>query len=440
MSDLNWYRLDPIDLLLMREAKPFSPGDGSWAKGQFPPLPITVFQAMRSATPWIGNKSNRRQPENWLEFVGPFLLYAPPEEAATLWLPTPQDLVCVCDRKQTQDEDPEADDFTKMAVRWKRTARFQPLDRENIAWKHLGLDPDFFPKEQLVPMVPPMRLDGEGSASVQNLNTCLRKVSPVQETPEIWEGISGRPKPWIRADALIRYLKGEVIEHSDDEAGAFHDNPWRTQVLPHIKVQPGTRQVKDEDGYFTEVAIRMEPHWHLVAGISIKLEAKVVRLGGEGHRAIVSLMEEAPPSWEELQTFRAPGTAQDTAYVLTPGLAEVTTDSEKFGLVPESWQASLRSCVGDRPLLWGGMSVFQRPKRPEQKAEGAQDKAETPKDIAFQPQRAFVPPGTVYRFQTGQVPTEFQSSDGEPKLLPRNGGNWLDTFNALNYGILLWGQ
>lgn len=205
----------------------------------------------------------------------------------------------------------------------------------------------------------------------------------------------------------------------------FYTDPWSTQVLPHIKVQPGTRQVSEEAGYFTEVAIRMEPHWHLVAGISATLEAKAVRLGGEGHRVLVSAMSQAPPHWESLQAFQSPNTTDKSAYMLTPGLAE--TDEEHFGLIPKHWQSALRSCVGDRALLWGGMSVFQKLDSPE-------------KSVAFQPQRAFVPPGTVYRFQPGQLPADIQDSLEPAKLLPAQGGSWLTTLNKLNYGILLWGQ
>lgn len=436
MSELNWYTLDPIDLLLMREAKPFSPGDGSWAKGQFPPLPITVFQAMRSATEWLGDRDNRRQREHWLEFMGPFLLHAPPGKPETLWLPTPQDLVWVKLHKTSNNRDngPE-EDFTETAAQWQRTARLQPLDAQNPDWensgKYLGLDPDFFPEDHLAPMVSPTRLklghDGEC-----DLNICLRQIDA-----ETSEGIAGRPDAWIRADILVRYLQGEVIKNaaSDETTPYFHPDPWSTQVLPHIKVQPGTRQVADEEGYFTEVAIRMDPHWHLVAGISQELNEsiKVVRLGGEGHRAIVTPMQGAPPCWDELEKLRSPQPGHETAYVLTPGLAEATLDSELFSLIPETWKPSLRSCVGDRPLLWGGMSVFQKPKKPEQKHEN-------PKDVAFQPQRAFVPPGTIYRFRSGQIPAELQTSDHPPQLLPQTSDKWLTTFKSLNYGILLWGQ
>jgi hypothetical protein len=52
------------------------------------------------------------------------------------------------------------------------------------------------------------------------------------------------------------------------------------------------------------------------------------------------------------------------------------------------------------------------------------------KDTAFAPQRAFVQPGTVYRFR--QVPAEVQ------QVLPSQGGSWLTTLQTLGYGTLLW--
>lgn len=427
MSALEWYKIDPIDLLLMREAKPFSPGDGSWAKGQFPPLPITVFQALRSATPWQEN--SRDHQSRRLTFTGPFLLHDSPEGETTLWLPTPQDLVCVIRRATPADGlvdelgDQAEEDFTEVATEWERTARFQPLDYENPAWKHLGLDPDFFSEGQLVPMVPPMRSQ---ESAQQNRNDCLYRHSQPNEITQIWDTISGRPKPWIRADVLIRYLNGEVLTDAAD----FHEDPWDTQVLPHIKVQLGTRQVEEGEGYFTEVAIRMRSNWQLVAGISAKLNAKVVRLGGEGHRALLEHMPSPPPYWDELQAFRKPKDDCDTAYVLTPALAETTADDECFGLIPDVWKPVLRSCVGDRPLIGGGMSVFR-------KEVVTNDRKELKQNVAFQPQRAFIPPGTIYRFKGEQFSTELPNSS---KLLPDKGGNWLTTLNSLNYGTLLWGK
>jgi CRISPR-associated protein Cmr3 len=398
----------------MREAKPFNPGDGSWAKGQFPPLPIAVFQALRSALPWQNGDRTQRD----LEFIGPFLLQVEPGQPPRLWLPTPQDLVCVSSRTlstEAPDSDPQTDDdnFDPTASAWERTARFQPLDPDNPAWKHFGFAPDFYSPDGLAPLVPPFPVRTHGADSSHNLNACSLHDTETNQN----EGISVRPQPWIRADALKCYLAGEVLKNS---GSVFHDNPWTEQVLSHIKVQPGTRQVESDDGYFTEVAVRLCPHWKLVAALSVDLEPTVVRLGGEGHRVLVTRLREFP-DWDNLLEFQQPNADLTTAYLLTPGLAETEEGSGIYSLFPQHWKPYLRSCAGDRPLLWGGMSVYQKP----------QDDS---KNIAFQPQRAFVKPGTVYRFKPNHLP------QCDRQLLPQQGGNWLKTFQTLNYGTLLWGR
>jgi hypothetical protein len=84
------------------------------------------------------------------------------------------------------------------------------------------------------------------------------------------------------------------------------------------------------------------------------------------------------------------------------------------------------------------MSIYQKTEIDEPRA-------------AFAPQRAFVPPGTVYRFApekvselTQSLPPPTQSTDTanatlpRHQLLPLSGGNWLTTLQTLNYGLLLW--
>ena len=211
-------------------------------------------------------------------------------------------------------------------------------------------------------------------------------------------------------------------------------------------MEPGLRQVKDQEGYFTEVAVRLQPYWKLVAGISTKLEATAVRLGGEGHHVLVepliqapketptggssgkfsgerhhALVETlaAPKDWKALEPFLTPPSAGTpcSAYVLTPGLAQV--GEFLYGVFPKDWHRALEGCVGDRPLLWGGMSVYRK---------------EGKRETAFMPQRAFVVPGTVYRFK--------EPPSNNHHLLPQRtsaeGWQWVSVFEDLGYGTLLW--
>ena len=369
-----WYTIEPLDVLLFREAKPFTPGEGSWAKGQFPPLPITLFQALRSRLPTYSQKTRD------LTFLGPFLL----DSHHQLYVPTPKDLLAI--RTHLSPSDALDDDIEKNSNDWQTTRRLEPLSTANTAGSYLSFDPDGLP-----PMVSPP-LD-------KNQSIC-------------------RPYPWITAKGLTQYLQGNELQPQD-----FHDNPWSVQILPHTHLEDGTRQVKDQDGYFTEVAIRLHPGWKLVAALSVKFKSPhVIRLGGEGHRAIVSPLANFQP-WQTLQAYEHPQATSNIAYLLTPGLAE--TQTALSGVYPSHWHKLLNGCVSDRALLWGGVSQVRRRlcQSPEQRGDP---------EFALIPQRAFVPPGTVYLFQD-TLPSEQQ-------VLPTRNTPHLDTFRLLNYGKILWGK
>lgn len=392
--EMFWYAIEPLDVLLFREAKPFSPGEGSWAKGQFPPMPITVFQALRSIENFYGNKKEEKRRD--LTFIGPFLI----DDKNQLWLPTPKDLIAIQDIGKGDEEDEEDTNEQleesnkingqppeKSSKEWKRLDRLCPK-REQSNWEYI-----IFPDNSLEPMVPPQSNE---------------------------EYVCGAPKPWMKAQALCQYLLGENSTSPDD----FCSDPWSVQVLPHIHMETEVRQVKDSDGYFTEVAIRLKPGWKLVAGISKEIaETQVVRLGGEGHRSLVSPLEKLP-DWEALKEFLTPKTETSTAYLLTPGLARAEADAPVYGAYPHEWRDRLAGCATDRPLLWGGVSSIKR------RTPNSQQESEL--EFALLPQRAFVPPGTVYAFK--------KSPPSESLLLPPTGDRWLETFRMLNYGMLLWGK
>jgi CRISPR-associated protein Cmr3 len=381
---MHWYKITPLDVLLFRDCKPFSPGEGSWAKGLFPPMPIAVFQALRSVS--LSSTSGDRTKRD-LEFLGPFLL----DSNHTLWLPTPKDLVCLypsgVDRKVASDG-------------WVEIQRLQPVCSECEKWKHLVFD--------------------------------STAISPLVVN-EKWDGTISPPKPWIKAKALFDYLDGKKYNKNwckDD----FHRNPWKTQVLPHIQMQADKRQVKDSDGYFTEVAVRMEEGWSFVAAFSGKISESVVRLGGEGHRVLVSLLDLEGNATlkqqldsliiDEIGDRSRPSTTPKFAYLLTPGLALV--EEARYSCYPQAWKKKLKGCATDKALLWGGVSTLRKD------VEGKP----TREEFALLPQRAFVPPGTVYLFN-GDF--DYQELTNQ-QVLPNGNANWLQTFGQLNYGKLLWGK
>jgi CRISPR-associated protein Cmr3 len=394
-----WYAIEALDVLLFREAKPFSPGEGAWAKGMFPPMPTAVFQALRSVT-----KTDKTTEK--LEFMGPFLL----RETSTgqeLWLPTPKDLLCVRERSDNPDENPEYEKIEKLD-KWSRLVCLQPLNVESPVWKDVCCGSASLEENHLLPMIPPPIAD--------NADIC---DSPSVRGKNEW--ICGRPKPWMKVGALIRYLKGECLHNPQD----FHDDPWSVQVLPHIQMQTDQRQVRDEDGYFTEVAVRLHTDWKLVAAINATLESFVVRLGGEGHRALVSPLDSLP-DWNAIEEFMQPSSDRNKAYLLTPGLAPIDPEKFAYGICPGVWRESLLSCASDRPILWGGKS----------------NHTATP----MLPQRAFVPPGTVYLFKEGMnqvsrlLPEKSLVTESKQSTEHEFDHKWLETLISLNYGVLLWSK
>ncbi|HEY9646894.1 MAG TPA: type III-B CRISPR module-associated Cmr3 family protein, partial [Chroococcidiopsis sp.] len=392
---MQWFKITPLDVLLFREAKPFSPGEGSWAKGLFPPMPITVFQAMRSLLdppnrdrPLTATERTSRRP---LTFLGPFLC----DPQGNLWLATPKDLIGV--KPRTVHSAQASSNPKGASDDWERLVRLCPFPTGDDHWDALG-----FSDRTLPPMVPPLWLEPKAGAIPT-------------------EAIAGKPKPWIQASALLRYLDGApALAKSDGPDGlqavaqdaatsqSAHcawicDDPWDVQILPHIHMQDGARQVREAEGYFTEVAVRMRPGWGFVVGMANAegespfttpdgqpaWDSAVVRLGGEGHRAIATHIS-PPPQWTALEAFTQP-TQGRVAYVLTPGLAQIAPDAPRYGLYPYDWEGLLKGCVGDKPLLWGGVSKLRRRRNPEQPQAQSEE-------FGLLPQRAFVSPGTVYVF------------------------------------------
>lgn len=408
-----WYSIEPLDVLLFREAKPFSPGDGSWAKGQFPPSPSTVFQALRSTLPEVTKKEDKQRN---LQFLGCFLL----DSNDNLYLPTPKDLIAIGinpDNDNDEDENEPEDDLDNQEDTWHRTDRLIPIpkhseddsnlseeeskkvEKEKQKWEHLCFD-----STALSPMVAPELKKGEFIC---------------------------RPQSWIKWNALKTYLEGNNPNNPDD----FIADPWDVQILPHTQMETGSRKVLEADGYFTEVAIRLKPQWRLVAGLSVPIDSTVVRLGGESHRVLVTPLTNFSQG-QELEIYIQQGenllkksnspTESDNgfqpkfAYLLTPGLAEV--EPSLYSVYPIAWHNFLRGCVSDRPLLYGGVSTIKR----QLSISGKKGDEE----FALLPQRAYVPAGTVYLFKDKPPNSE--------QLLPTSGGSWLKTLQQLNYGKLLW--
>ncbi|MEL7354540.1 MAG: type III-B CRISPR module-associated Cmr3 family protein [Cyanobacteria bacterium J06649_5] len=407
---MHWYGITPLDVLLFREAKPFIPGAGAWAKGAFPPMPITVFQAMRSLFPKRYSKASRENRD--LSFIGPFLQ----DSQGCIWLPTPKDLVVL---RQPSLDSEGVDDYSESVKAWDGITRLYPCDTQSSQWSSLAFSYARLSREK-------KEDPEEKEDDYIPLSPMVPRLTEEQANQKYY--ICGKPLPWIKESGLLRYLQGDTQFNQTD----FCDDPWDAQVMSHIHMQTGQRQVMERNGYFTEIAMRLRTGWQLVAGLSEELPLSndaVVRLGGEGHRALITSI--SSPKLDE-KISQPSNEMSTTAYVLTPGLAQMNKDRPVYGFCPYLWKGSLKGCATERALLWGGISTIRRKTvRSQEKPDQTSGNQHEEPTFSLLPQRAFVPPGTVYVF--GERP------NASEQLLPQGQAKWLTTFEKLNYGKLLWG-
>ncbi|MCW6038869.1 CRISPR-associated protein Cmr3 [Spirulina subsalsa FACHB-351] len=258
---MHWYILTPLDVLLFRDAKPFTPGERAWAGGSFPPHGHTLAGALRGV---LGNAT--------LKLRGPFLCYG--EE---LYFPRPlgyvkdERLIPVPWLQETHPEHP---------------ARFMLWDESLPA-----------------PLVQFKKKDSNPKKSGE--------------------------RPYLPSSVVQKVLQNQPLEEKDWRLEEGEDGkPWKVESRSHNAIAPGTRQVKDADGYFVENAVRLKPGWGLAIGLEQQIphSPTTVQLGGEGHRVLV---EEAPKTvgeqWEAIQEISQKnfeGGGKAIAYLVTPGVFE----------------------------------------------------------------------------------------------------------------------
>ncbi len=263
-----WYRMTPLDVLLLRDAKPFSPGERAWAGSVFPPNAHSIAGAISSLI--------QREKENKYPFQikGPFFCLD-----ETLYFPRPLGFV--------------------------GTTPLIPLDWDiNSALHHIKTNP-----LQPRPLVKP-------SCSYQDDED---KDSPGVKDTEY--------RQYLPYSTVKEYLKNGKIETENWLFQKVGENqPWEIETRSHNTIKESTRQVEDADGYFVENAIRMLSGWSLVIGINIEIDTPTtLRLGGEGHRVLLDRCDKLGEQWQELQNisehnFKYAG--KSIAYLITPGVFE----------------------------------------------------------------------------------------------------------------------
>ncbi|MGB8690729.1 MAG: type III-B CRISPR module-associated Cmr3 family protein [Microcoleus sp.] len=276
---MNWYTITPLDILLFRDAKPFTPGERAWASSTFPPNGHTIAGALRKL---LGDKID-------LQITGPFLC-----RDETLYFSRPIGFV--------------------------GSTPLVPLDWDEN--HHLNQQV-LWDRERPCPLVKPSHLKkGDEDKESENDNCKSRKYLPLE--------------------VVEKYLKNCRIDKEDwlakDETEL---EPWLVETRSHNAIQEGTRQVKDADGYFVENAIRLKEGWSLAIALEQTIETPaIIQLGGEGHRAILQRVEALDNQWQKLQDLSMQNFSKggkSIAYLVTPGVFERRDSKDNRLSICRAW-------------------------------------------------------------------------------------------------------
>lgn len=265
-----WYTLTPLDILLLRDAKPFTPGERAWTESVFPPNGHTLAGAVRSLLPQ-GHQ---------LDLIGSLFAYD-----KTLYFPRP--------------------------LGFFRSNPLYPLNwLEDSSLKTQML----WDTSQPAPLATIKPVDNnKGDKEEKKFRSWLPAsvIANYLETGKIQD------TDWLQNEAI----EGEK-------------QPWDVESRPHNSIEKGTRQVKDADGYFVENGIRMKKGWSLAIALDATTHQHLqtlpkpltIRLGGEGHRVILDHCPELDQQWQAIKTASDQNLQKKDkkaiAYLITPGIFE----------------------------------------------------------------------------------------------------------------------
>lgn len=361
-----WYTITPLDVLMFRDAKPFTPGERAWAGSTFPPSGHVIAGALRGLLS-TGDS---------FKIKGPLLCHD-----QTLYFPRPLNHVGV---------------KPLLPLVWDD---HHPLKGQMI-----------YDEAKPCPLVKPswlpdtLDLDEDGEQSVDYL-------------------------PW---QVINHYLQHGQIPPEVWQQGVVQ--PWTVETRSHNTLEPGTRQVKEADGYFVEKAIRLKQGWSLAIALDQDISTPVtLRLGGEGHRAILERCDTLEQSWATLwqqsETHYQQGdSTRCMAYLITPGIFERIIrqktkdnghrDVARCRAYPWEWKPdNLVSVATDKPIPISGR---------------IQDKDNAGKSIPA-PQVFAAPPGSVYYLERPQPLYANDPNAKQGRALER-----AKRMRDLGYSALLW--
>ncbi len=369
-----WYKITPVDILLFRDAKPFASGERAWAASVFPPSGHTIAGAIRRT---IDRNLD-------LELIGPFFCYHD-----TLYFSKPLNFV-------------NSDRLVPLA--WHKK---HPLSKQ-IIWDESQPNPLVMPPEK---------------------QTQLALLAPIY-------------RQYLPVEAIESFLKTGSIDKesfkvSSQEAAdlSFEQQPWKIETRSHNSLNHQTKQVKDSDSYFIENAVRLLPNWTIAIGLDIDIPTPtVIRLGGEGHRAILQRCVDLDTQWQQISELSDRNFQSNTkskqkslAYLVTPGIFERKQNSLAIcRSYPWEWKLAHTNNPNQTPGNLVSVAT--------EKAIPISGRIRDDKDNSSipAPQMFAAPAGSVYYLSQPQALFE---GVGETKVAKRIGG-----LKNLGYSKLLWAK
>lgn len=264
-----WYNITPLDVLLLRDAKPFSPGERAWANSVFPPNAHTIAGAINAL---INSGQNSQNSQNKFQIKGPFFCFN-----KTLYFPRPLGFVGINPLVPVDWDE-------NSPLHHLKTNSLQPSALVTTSWNQ-----------------------NQDNSTTESEKNQYRQYLPYSTVYEYLDKGKIKPENWILA-------KGE------------HQKPWIIETRPHNTIQENSRMVETADGYFVENAIRMLPGWSLAIGVDMEIDTPTtIRLGGEGHRVLLHRCDELSQQWQKLQELSQrnfESATKSIAYLVTPGVFE----------------------------------------------------------------------------------------------------------------------
>jgi CRISPR-associated protein Cmr3 len=346
-----WYTISPVDILLFRDAKPFTPGERAWAASIFPPSGHAIAGAIRSI---INSK---------IEAIGPLFCYHD-----TLYFPRPLNFVGV-DRL--------------VPIEWweqRHTHEKHPLSEQIIC-----------DESQPNPLVKAWsdRTQSERDEE-KNQNLKYRQYLPTQAIEQ-----------FLKTGTISKELL--IVPSDEAEDLNAEQKPWKTETRSHNSIDRDTKQVKDSGSYFIENAVRLLSNWKIAIGLNIDIPTpEVMRLGGEGHHAILQRCTNLDIQWDTIsrlsdENFKSKG--KSLAYLITPDIFERTQNRRAICRgYPWEWKLAHKT---NNPNQTPGNLVSVATEKAIPISERIRDGKDNTSIPA--PQMFAAPPGSVYYLKQPQA-------------------------------------